>query len=129
MTEVHSDNVLTESRAFQLKELEGGILCFDYREDFTVELEDVQDAFRLYEEFSPDHSHKVLIIFGKFTLMELNARKYSEQKDMPTPAQAVVIHGLAQRLIARFYILVRKNTHPLKFFGNSEDALSWLRTI
>lgn len=129
MVDTYYDNVLADTQAFQLRELDRAVLRFDYRDNYTVELEDVKEAFRLYELHSPHHAHKVLIVFGKYTTMEVDARKYTEQKDMPTPAQAVVIQGLAQRMIARFYVLLRKNTHPLKFFNNPEDALTWLRTV
>jgi hypothetical protein len=58
----------------------------------------------------------------------LEARKYAENKKMPTPAQAIIIRGLAQRMLVRFYKILRKDSHPLIFFGNTDDALSWLNT-
>lgn len=122
-------DVLLETKSFRLKEMEGHILRFDYHDDVMVELEDVIEAFEVFEQYSPDLSHKVLIVFGKYTLMEVDARCYAEGKDMRTPAQAIVIQNLAQRLLARFYIKLRKNTHPLRFFTNVEDALIWLRTV
>jgi hypothetical protein len=67
-----------------------------------------------------------LIVFGKFATIDVEARKYNENKSMPTPALAVVLHNLAQRMIGRFYQLLRKDDHPLQFFKNKQDALIWL---
>ena len=121
--------LIKEARAFVLYRLEGDILFFDYHNNMNVELSDVKEAFDLYAEHSQGYSLKVLIGFGKFSTIEVDARKYSEDKVMPTPAQAIVLHNLAQRMIGRFYQLLRKDKHPLKFFKNENEALSWLKTV
>ncbi len=129
MPSIQNHDALIETKSFRLKEIEGHILRFDYHDDVTVELEDIMEAFAAFEQYSPDLSHKVLVVFGKYTLMEVDARTYAEGKEMYTPAQAIVIRNLAQRMLARFYTRLRKNTHPLRFFNNVEDALDWLRTV
>jgi hypothetical protein len=68
----------------------------------------------------------VLLAFGQFSSISVEARKHAEAKSMPTPAQAVIIKNLAQRILAKFYHLFRKDDHPLKFFSNIEEALTWL---
>ncbi|MDB0037873.1 hypothetical protein N9F08_00770 [bacterium] len=120
---------ITETKAFKLYQMEGNVLFFDYKNNITIELEDVKEAFDLYIEHSENFTCKVLISMGEYSTIEVDARNYVENKKMPTPAQAVIIRNLAQRMIARFYQLLRKDSHPLKFFGNTENALSWLETI
>ncbi|MCJ8288790.1 MAG: hypothetical protein HRT58_02060 [Crocinitomicaceae bacterium] len=117
---------LTETKAFTLYGLENKILFFDYRDNITIELDDVKEAFDLYIEHSENHTCKVLLVFGQYSTIEVEARKYAESKKMPTPAQAIVIRNLAQRMLAKFYKTLRKDSHPLKFFGNTDDAISWL---
>ena len=120
---------IAETKAFDLYILENKVLFFDYRKNITMGLEDVKDAYDLYLKHSEGYSYKVLITFGRFTTIEADARKYAEQKRMPTPAQAIVIRNLAQRLLVRFYSNFRKDSHPLKFFENEEDAVEWLNGL
>ena len=120
---------ITRTKAFTLYDVENDILLFDYFRDIEIELDDVVEAFDLYEQHSKNYTRKVLIAFGPFATIEVEARKYAENKVMPTPAQAIVIRNLAQRMIARFYQLLRKDEHPLKFFDNEEKAISWLKAI
>ncbi len=120
---------IAETKALRLYRMEGEVLFFDYKNNITVELEDVKKAFDLYVEHSENFTCKVLISLGQFSTFEVDARNYAENKIMPTPAQAVVIRNLGQRMLARFYQLLRKDSHPLKFFGNTEDAIDWLESI
>lgn len=127
---IDSDKIaITETKAFTLYRLENKVLFFDYKNDIDIDLDDVKEAFNLYTRHSENHTNKVLLTFGQYTSIDLDARKYSENKTMPTPAQAIVIRNLAQRILVRFYRILRKDSHPLKFFANTEDALSWLHTI
>jgi len=121
--------LLEETKAFNLYRLEGKILFFDYHSNVIIQLSDVKKAFELYEQYSENYSFKVLLGFGQYTTIEVDARKYSENNAIPTPAEALVIRNLAHRIIARFYDILRKSKHPLKIFKNMEDALRWLRSI
>jgi hypothetical protein len=46
---------------------------------------------------------------------------------MPTPARAIIIKNLAQRMLAKFYQIFRKDRHPLQFFSEIKAALVWLK--
>ena len=122
-------DLIAETKAFRLRRLEGDILFFDYHDNIIIELEDIKEAFDLYVEHSNNCSFKVLLAFGQFSTMEVDTRKYAEDKSMPTLAQAVVLRNLAQRMLARFYQLLRKDKHPLKFARSTYEALIWLRSI
>ena len=119
---------IAETKAFTLYVLENNVLFFDYRNNIDVDMDDVKEAFDLYLEHSENNSYKVLIAFGQYSSIDVDARNYAENKKMPTPAQAIVIRNLAQRMLAKFYKILRKDSHPLKFFGNTDDAISWLNT-
>ncbi|MFK7783644.1 MAG: hypothetical protein AB8B56_00940 [Crocinitomicaceae bacterium] len=122
-------DLITDTKAFSLYRLEGGVLFFDYRDNIVVEIDDVKLAFDLYVEHSNNYSMKVLLAFGEFSSITVEARKHAENKSMPTPAQAVVVRNLSQRMLARFYHLLRKDKHPLKFVKNVEEGLSWLDSV
>lgn len=118
---------LTETKALELYRLDDGVLFFDYRNNITVDIEDVKLAFDLYVEYSENSTLKVLIALGEFSSITSEARRYSEAKKMPTPAQAIVIKSLAQRILVKFYGLLRRDSHPFKYFSNIDEALNWLR--
>ena len=117
---------IAETKAFTLYVLDNNVLFFDYRNNITIVLNDVKEAFDLYIEHSENNSYKVLLAFGQFSSIDVDARVYAENKKMPAPAQAIVIRNLAQRILAKLYKILRKDSHPLKFFGNTDDAISWL---
>jgi len=125
-TELLVKKEIASTKAFVLYRLENKVLFFDYHNNITIELEDVKEAFELYVEHSEEYTYKVMLVFGKFSSITSEARKYAENKRMPTPAQAVIIQNLAQRMFARFYKMFRKDSHPLQFFGSLDEALPWL---
>lgn len=120
---------IAETKAFVLYRLKGKILFFDYHNNINIELSDVKEAFDLYVKHSEGCSFKVLLAFGQFSTIDVDARRYAENKSMPTPAQAVVVLNLSQRMLARFYHLLRKDEHPLKFVKTVDEGLKWLHTI
>ncbi|NOQ74828.1 MAG: hypothetical protein GQ574_22630 [Crocinitomix sp.] len=120
---------IVETKAFTLYRLENNILFFDYLNNIVINLDDIKEAFDLFIEHSEGMSFKVLLAFGQFSSISAEARKYAENKSMPTPAQAFIIRNLAQRMLAKFYHVFRKDDHPLKFFGKVEEALLWLESI
>jgi hypothetical protein len=126
MTTDSAKSTLAQTKAFTLSILDSEILFFDYKDDILIDVDDIQDAFNLYVEHSPNLANKVLIAFGKHASMTSEARTYAQNKQMPTPAQAVIVRNLAQRMLAKFYGLFRKDEHPLKFFGDVETAQIWL---
>jgi hypothetical protein len=117
---------LAQTKAFSLHKLEDEILFFDYKDEILIDVDDINEAFNLYVEHSPELSNKVILAFGKHATMTSDARVYAQNKQMPTPAQAIVVRNLAQRMLARFYTLFRKDEHPIRIFSNVEAALIWL---
>jgi hypothetical protein len=66
--------LLTKTKAFQLYRLENNILFFDYLDDINIELDDVIRAFELYEEHSENNTNKVLLAFGQYSNITLEAK-------------------------------------------------------
>lgn len=121
--------LIAKTTAFTLYQLENNILFFEYKDKIVIQLSDVKEAFDLYVEHSNNMTCKVLLAFGPFSSISLEARRYAENKKMPTPAQAVIIRNLAQRILAKFYQVFRKDEHPLKFFSDMDAALQWLERV
>lgn len=123
----YQTSMLTDEKAFQLLLIDDDVLHYKYKDDLLVTLEDVRLAYRLYEKHGNNYKRKVLLSFGAYTSIQPSARDYSEKIEMPTPAQAIVIKNLAQRILAKFYKMIRRDKHPLSFFSNENAAISWLK--
>ncbi len=70
----------------------------------------------------------VLIICGEYTTSDINFLKHLSKNgnDPYSTADAFVIHSVAQKLIANFYVKMIKPERPTKFFTSKEEALRWL---
>ena len=42
-------------------------------------------------------------------------------------ADAFVIHSMAQKILANFYIKINKPERPTKFFNDKNEAINWLK--
>ncbi len=122
-----TSKVISKENAFNLISLDNDILLYKYHDKQMIMLEDVKRAFELYEIHSENYKKKVLLSFGPFASIRPDARSYAENIEMPTPAQAVILQNLSQRILARFYRVFRKDKHPLKFFSDQESAIEWLK--
>jgi hypothetical protein len=121
------DLVICKTEAFELKCLGDDILHFEYYDNLVITIEHVTLAYDLYLAHSNQNQMKVLLSFGEFSSITTEARQYAEKKVMPTPAQAIIIKNLAQRMLAKFYQIFRKDRHPLQFFSEIKAALVWLK--
>ena len=118
---------VTKTKAFLLSEIEDDILFYEYYDNILITLDDIKEAYAFYEELAGINRKKVLISFGAYTSISVEAREFAEKVEMPAIAQAMIIKNLAHRILTKFYNLFRKDQHPLKFFKNIEDAKKWLR--
>ena len=113
----------------QITILDDGICYFLYQKNVHLELEDYLETHAVLKDLSYDQSYKILVEFQKHTTISVEARKYAEETEIETTAQALVLHTLAHRIIGRFYYLIHRQKFPLKIFNNKDDALKWLRNV
>lgn len=70
----------------------------------------------------------VLVICGEFATTNNDVLKYlSKNENFPySKAGAYVVHSIAQRIMANFYLKINEPERPTKFFNNQDEALEWL---
>jgi len=98
-----------------------------YDEHVVIEVSDFEETSAIYQALSHDKKLKFLVEFPLHTTATPEARKWAEENQVDTSAEAIVFYGLPQRMIIRFYLIFRKQTHPVKTFGNRDKALIWLK--
>lgn len=71
----------------------------------------------------------VLILCGEFTTSDVTFLKHLSRNgnDPYSQADAFVIHSMAQKLMANFYIKMVRPQRPTEVFSSREEAMKWLR--
>ncbi|MEO9533216.1 MAG: hypothetical protein ABJG68_09780 [Crocinitomicaceae bacterium] len=100
-----------------------------YGSGIQIELSDVREAVKVYEDYAKGRSLKVLVVFADDTTMTAEARQSAEIKTANSLAEAFVLKTLAQSILLRFYLLRRKSLHPIKIFKQEDTAVKWLQSI
>ncbi len=99
-----------------------------YDKGTIITVADFEETEQVYYKFSRGQKLKFLVEFPKFVTATAEARKWAETNQVDAHLEAIVFSNLAQRLLIRFYLLLRTNKHPIEIFTNKEKALKWLRT-
>jgi hypothetical protein len=111
------------------------------RDDGVVEVtcgENVKyDVQHLYEMHAASsrlvNKQRVPILFmvGKSTTITHDAMKYgaTEEATILSKAEAYVIHSIAQKILANFYLRIHKPPVPTKFFDSRSEAEEWLKSF
>ncbi len=107
------------------------ILEIDIQEDQNFSSEDMRDLIDAAYKIGSGKKFKNLINVGAYTVPDLAAIKFSCSKkgSKYKIADASIIHTLAQKIIATFYLRMNKPAVPTKFFNNATDAETWLLAI
>ena len=105
------------------------IVYIFYKANTRLEIKDFKEGTRTYNLLAQGDQLKILVEIGKLSTATAEARKYAQENNPESPAEAIVIHSLAQRILAKFYILLHHSNHPTRIFDDKEQALEWLKSI
>lgn len=71
-----------------------------------------------------------LIVPDPTTLITIEARNYRNNDfESVKKGEAIVIKTLGHRLLAHFYMNVRKNNYPVKIFDCENKAVDWFNSL
>ncbi len=106
--------------------LDNDMLHIYFLPDNTLEAIDFEEGRDDYAMLGGGRKLRHLIEFGQYCSATNEARTWAEQNSPEAIAEALVIKSLAQRILVRFYLSLRKNKHPIKVFGGLQEAKDWL---
>ncbi len=111
--------------------LEGNILKIVVKEKSVIDVDDVKEIQKAKRALIGDQKHTVLFITPQWGSMTKEARDYSALPEVSANAlgKAVVLNGLAIRIITNFFIKFNNPPVEHKVFENEKDALAWLKTL
>jgi hypothetical protein len=105
------------------------VIHLKWRQDVELEIPDIDEVEAAFQELTKGKKVKVLSEFGNYVNISAEARDYAAARSPECIALAYVITSLAQRIVIRFYIRLRRRQNPTKVFTSREEALNWLKTM
>ncbi len=105
-----------------------GIIEAVCADNFTYEVEHLEENLVCIIDWSKDEKKLILNTVAPHTNITAEARKFMANSAHINYliAEAFIVHSLAQRLLASFFIKIDKPKIPTKFFNKREDAIEWL---
>ncbi|MCB0479638.1 MAG: hypothetical protein KDC84_15835 [Crocinitomicaceae bacterium] len=123
MKEVETDKLLVRLR-------EDGIMHVHIKARVTVDIELQEEMLRIYDSMI-NGLHPFIFSAGEFLAItreaQKNAKKIEDQS--PVGASALIVKGVAQKLIADFYYKIDPPKRPLKVFREIDKGVEWLKTL
>jgi hypothetical protein len=102
------------------------IVLLRYDKKIELEtLETVQENLTALYEVGNIGYHSCLIIPSRYALPTIEGRKLIEKELSKFPYVAVVLTGLAQKILMNFVMSVIGKT-KMRIFSNEESAMAWL---
>lgn len=107
-----------------------GIVEIRCADDFTYELSHILENHDCIKKFAITEKVLVLNFAGHYTSVSNEARNYVARGEHKSfiAAEAFLIHGLPQRLLANFFISINKPVVSAAFFNYKDKSLAekWL---
>lgn len=107
-----------------------GIVEIRCAEDFTYELSHILENHDCLKKLAVTEKVLVLNFAGRYTSVSNDARAYVAKGNHKSfiAAEAFLIHGLAQRILANFFMKISKPIVPAAFFNYKDKAAAekWL---
>lgn len=106
------------------------LVVYYIREDYTMEIEDVNEMLEATNKLFQGAPHAVLVIPQKRSAATHDAMKYAANLAHDNRiAEASVVTSLSTRLLSKFYHAVIRPKVPGKYFGNEEAARIYLEEM
>ncbi len=122
------ETVLIEAENVYCTLIDGDIFYSCYKEKSTIDINEIEIVFDAYKNLKNKTKLKVIVEFGLLAIITEDARKHLEKHKEKALCEALIISGLSQRIVLRFYLKFKSHKHPSKVFKNKTNALKWVRS-
>jgi len=108
-----------------------GIIQFFYGDHLEITMKEAKELEEAVEKITKGVVYKSLRIAGKFTNVDMEVMKYLSRGrgTLFTLADSFVIHSLAQKILANFYLRINKPVLPTRVFNKIDEAEEWLKSL
>lgn len=113
-----------------MRKLSDDLIEIVYYDHAHVTTENQKRDFKLFDELVKRRRVKKLIIIGRHTKIDVDARKAAAEQNRERKskivAEAFVVTSTTMRLAINMYMLFLNKEYPVKVFSNREAAETWL---
>lgn len=108
-----------------------GIIYVVFNKNIELDISLQMLLLNIYKEVADGRSHPFLFeaFEGISVTKEARENAIRIEGEAPGCAYAVIAKTLPYKLIANFYLKVRKPKTPYKVFSKKKDAVEWLKTF
>lgn len=104
------------------------VITVNETEEFSVE--DLKKLVNAQQELGGEKLPVLTLCSEHATTNSELLKELSVNANNPcSKADAFVIHSMAQKILANFYVKINKPDRPTKFFNNKDEAIQWLKTF
>lgn len=106
-----------------------GIIKYSLVDNYEIQKQDVLQISAETKKIANGKRIPLLIVTGAYTSISSEAFEALDSKESLeySLAEAFVIKSTPQRLLADFYLRIKKPYVPTAYFANEEKALEWLK--
>lgn len=128
-TELHNPRFISETENVYCCLLDGSVFYSYTKPGKLIKMEDTIFIFKNYKTHSASGPIKVIIEMGQHSSMDKQSREFLQKHKVKSICEAVIINGLAQRLLINFYHKLKSHTNPSKVFKTRDEALDWVNSF
>ena len=112
-----------------IRKIEPDILRYNVEKDTLISHDLIKEIFEIGNSYFPDGKRKVLVIFNSNFIPSKEASDFmvSTIRTERISAEAFCINSSALRVIANFYLQIKRPVIKSKIFDDENLALAWLR--
>ena len=105
------------------------IIQLNFEKGFSGTASDAQNMVRIFMKIKGPGKALLLALYEEDNMFSKDAREYisSEEVSNVLKADAMVIKGLALRIIGNGYLKINKPKRPTRLFNAKQEAINWLQ--
>ncbi|MBL7921848.1 MAG: hypothetical protein JNJ40_16150 [Bacteroidia bacterium] len=105
-----------------------GIMQLLFKQGFSGDVSDARNMIETFKKISPDKKILALVIYQDDNTFTKETREFiaGDETSKVVAADALIIKGLALKIIGNGYLQINKPKRPTRIFNSVESGLKWL---
>lgn len=116
-----------------IEKIDEDILVTKYKQGYDIELEDAEVIDRTHYEMSQGRDVFTIVdMAGVENRVTKKAQEFYTKKAKMIPqikAVGLIMDGLANRMVSKFYMQLYKPYYPTKIFKSRNEAIKWFAEL
>ena len=105
-----------------------GIMQLLFKQGFSGDVSDARNMIETFKKIRPDKKILALVIYQHDNTFTKETREFiaGDETSKVVAADALIIKGLALKIIGNGYLQINKPKRPTRIFNSVESGLKWL---